>query len=131
MSDAYACAEEAAEGARQHLAQRYAPFGIQPKIYQIEACGLKVVCLPWSHTKRNAALKAIPKDLHEMAAGMKYIEARVVDTIWWIEGQPDAGPIVALKHVRNLADLGGPLGDLFMKIAGACDEEDKEAGAPK
>lgn len=126
----YACAEDAAEGARAFLTSQYAPFGLAPKVYQIEACGLKAVCLPWSHTKRGMAFKALPQGIHNMAAGLRIIEARVVDTIWWIEGQQEDGRLGALKHVRALADLGGVYGDIFLKINEICDKED-EAAAPK
>lgn len=125
MADHIATVEEAAEDARQFLAPQYAPFGRAPRIYAVEACGLKIVCLPWGHTKIKAALNRIGT-LDTTAGKMAFAEARTVDTIWWIEGQHEAGKIGALKYARALADLGDEYANLMYEIAGACMAQEGE-----
>lgn len=114
----YSTAEEAAEGARQHLAPQYAPFGKEPRVFIVEACGLKCVCVPWGFTKMKAAINRIG-DLETVSGKMAFAEARTVDTIWWIEGQHEPGRIGALKHARALAELGDEYASLLYQICGA------------
>lgn len=129
MADHYDSAEEAAEGARQMLAPQYAPFGKEPRVLTVEAAGLKVVCVPWGHTKFKAAIGRVGS-LDTTAGKLAFAEARAVDTIWWIEGQREPGRIAALKHARALADLGDEYTNLMYEIAGACMAQEAGPGAP-
>lgn len=122
----YESAEDAAEGAREHLAPQYAPLGEEPRIYTVEVCGLKVVCLPWAYSKRTLALRSISKDMSDFQAGVRLMEARFTDTLWWIQGQREPGRKGAREHARALADLGGKYGSLPGEIVTACGEQDEE-----
>jgi len=123
---------EAVEGAKAQLTPQFQPFGLEPNVYQVEVCGLNVVCIPWPHSKRGLAYKGLTKEMSDIQAGIRIMEARFVDTLFWIEGQQQPGRIGALKHARALADLGGKFGNLIMGIATACgDQDDKESAAGK
>lgn len=122
----YDNAEEAAEGAREKIAAQYAPFGLEPKVYTVEACGLKAVCLPWGHSKQTLALKRAG-GAETVAQQLAIAEARFTDTLFWIEGQQEPGPAAARKWAKGLADLGGAYGALIFQIVAKCAEQ--EAGA--
>lgn len=121
----YASQEEAAEAARASIAALYAPLGKVPKVYAIEAMGIKAVCLPWGGTKMMAAIKKIG-DIESTAGRLALAEARAVDTLFWLEGQTEPGKTGALKHARAIAELGG-YELLLPAIAGAAMEQE---GAP-
>lgn len=122
MSELYSSAEEAAEAAREHLRPQYAPFGMEPKVYIVEACGLRAVCVPWGHSKMSLAAKQV--DLDTTAGRLKFAELRFNDTLFWIEGQRDPGKVGALKHARVLADLGDKYSALIYSIVGAAIEQE-------
>ena len=123
-------AKQAVEEARAHLSKQYAAFGIEPEVHVVEVCGLVAVCLPWSLQKRNLALRQVSRD--STAADLAHLnESRVRDTLFWIRGQQADGPGGAVKHIRDLANLGGRYMNIMDAIAEACGEIEKGAAGGK
>jgi hypothetical protein len=99
------------EAAKASIASRYAPYGLEPEVYHIQACGQHIVCLPMTLQQRDTWLR------QAKSQELKAHDLMLQEVVFWCRGQQEDGPAGAMKHLRGLAGLGGSFVLLIQKLS--------------